>query len=88
MLRELAGKPEFDPGLREKLGGLDDGAFADLVLNTILRDTGIHVVIPAMMRVEHIRANVQAITQSRFNSVEIAQIREAFASSSQGVCAL
>jgi aryl-alcohol dehydrogenase-like predicted oxidoreductase len=79
MLRELAGKPGVDAVLREKLGKLEDGAFADLVLNTILRDTGIHVVIPAMMRVEHIRANVQAIAQSRFNSAEIAQIRKAFA---------
>jgi aryl-alcohol dehydrogenase-like predicted oxidoreductase len=79
MLRELAGQPGFDAVLREKLGRLEDGAFADLVLNTILRDTGIHVVIPAMMRVEHIRANVQAIAASRFNSVEIAQIRKVFA---------
>jgi aryl-alcohol dehydrogenase-like predicted oxidoreductase len=80
MLQELAGRPGLDAVLREKLGALEDGAFSDLVLNSILRDTGIHVVIPAMMRVEHIRANVQAIAQSRFSSLEIAQIRETFAS--------
>jgi hypothetical protein len=30
-----------------------------------------------MMQVEHIRANVQAVANSRFDSREIAQIREA-----------
>jgi aryl-alcohol dehydrogenase-like predicted oxidoreductase len=80
LLREFADKPGFDAVLREKIGGLEDGIFADLVLNTILRDTGIHVVIPAMMRVEHVRANVRAVAQSRFTSAEIAQIRKAFAS--------
>jgi aryl-alcohol dehydrogenase-like predicted oxidoreductase len=78
ILRELAAKPSIDPVLREKLGNLDDGVFADVVLNTILRDTGIHIVIPAMMRVEHIRANVRAATQSRFDSGELARIGDAF----------
>ena len=78
MLRELTRRPSIDPVLREKLGNPEDDIFADVVLNTILCDTGIHVVIPAMMRIEHIRANVSAATQSRFDSGELARIRDAF----------
>ncbi len=77
VLRELAQWPELDAGLKAKLEPMDDATFADVVLNVILRDTGIHVAIPAMMRAEHIRANVRALTHSRFDSREIAQIREA-----------
>ena len=77
VLRTLAEKPELGATLREKLANLDDTLLADIVLNAILRDTGVHVVIPAMMREEHIRANVRALTNSRFDSHEIAQIRGA-----------
>jgi aryl-alcohol dehydrogenase-like predicted oxidoreductase len=83
ILRRLAGKQELEPVLCEKLGVLDDKVFADVVLNVILRDSGIHVVVPAMMRVEHIRANVQAVTNSRFDSREIAHIRQALATATE-----
>lgn len=73
----LASKPELDKTMREKLAHLDDSALADVVFNVILRGTGIHAVVPAMMRVEHVRTNVRALTQSRFNADEIAQIRGA-----------
>ena len=79
ILRSLVENESLDAVLCEKLGTLEGAAFADVVLNVILRDSGIHVVVPAMMRVEHIRANVQAVTKSRFNSCEIAQIRQAIA---------
>jgi len=78
-LRAMAASCELDAILREKLGTLEDRVFADAVLSVILRDTGIHVVIPAMMRVEHIRANVEAVANSRFDDREIAQIRRALA---------
>lgn len=77
ILRDLAARPELDRELRDKLNHRDDTLLADIVFNLILRDTGIHVVIPAMMRVEHIRANVQAVAQSRFSAPEIAVIRAA-----------
>ena len=77
VLQELAEANDLDPDLRHKLGSVDDTVLADVVLNTILRDTGIHVAIPAMMRVEHIRANVRAVTESRFDTQEIAHIRRA-----------
>jgi aryl-alcohol dehydrogenase-like predicted oxidoreductase len=79
ILRAMAADGELNPTLREKLGALEDGVFADIVLNVILRDRGIHVVIPAMMRVEHIRANAGAVANSRFDDQEIAQIRRVLA---------
>jgi aryl-alcohol dehydrogenase-like predicted oxidoreductase len=77
VLRQLVEQRQLDATLREKLGGVEDAVFADVVLNVILRGSGVHVVIPAMMRVEHVRANVHAVTESRFDSREIAQIRQA-----------
>ncbi len=79
VLRALVKRQELDGVLCEKLGALGDSVFADVVLNVILRDSGVHVVVPAMMRVEHIRANVRAVARSRFDSREIAQIRRALA---------
>jgi aryl-alcohol dehydrogenase-like predicted oxidoreductase len=81
ILLALVQKQALDAVLREKLGDLEDAVFADVVLNVILRDTGIHVAVPAMMRVEHILANVRAVGQSRFDSREIAQIRQALTAS-------
>ena len=49
------------------------------MLNAILSGTGIHVVIPAMMNVDHIRANVKAVADSRFSLAEIEQIRQVLA---------
>jgi aryl-alcohol dehydrogenase-like predicted oxidoreductase len=77
VLRRLVDREDLDTVLREKLGRLDDSVLADVVLNAILCDTGIHVVISAMMRVEHIRTNVRAVAYSRFDSSEIAKIRSA-----------
>ena len=83
ILRAMAGNREWDATLREKLGAVENGVFADIVLNVILRDSGIHVVVPAMMRVEHIRANVEAVANSRFDAREIAQIRQVLESASE-----
>jgi len=77
MLQNLVKNHAIDAVLCEKLGALDDATLADVVLNVILCETGIHAVVPAMMRVEHIRANVQAVERSRFTSEEIRQIRRA-----------
>jgi aryl-alcohol dehydrogenase-like predicted oxidoreductase len=77
ILSALADQNDLDAGLREKLRSKEDNLLADVVLNAILRDTGIHVVIPSMMNVKHIQSNVRAVTHSRFNSREIAEIRHA-----------
>jgi aryl-alcohol dehydrogenase-like predicted oxidoreductase len=79
ILLALRENQELEPVLKEKLGTLDDDVFADVVLNVILRDSDIQVVIPAMMRPEHIRVNVRAVTNSCFTSQEIGQIRQAIA---------
>ena len=82
-LRRLATSERLTPELRSKLDPLDDAIFADVVFSTILRGTGIHVAIAAMMRPEHIRANVRALRDSRFSAEEIAQVREAMMSATQ-----
>jgi aryl-alcohol dehydrogenase-like predicted oxidoreductase len=78
-LVSLATNNKFPAAIREKLSRADDSLLADVVLNVILRDTGIHVVIPAMMTPRHIQLNVEAVTRSRFTSDEIAQIRHELA---------
>jgi aryl-alcohol dehydrogenase-like predicted oxidoreductase len=83
ILQTLVEKRGLDAVLCEKLGGLEGAVFADVVLNVILQDRGIHVVIPTMMQAEHIRANVHAVANSRFDSQEIAQIRQALARSAE-----
>ena len=80
LLRRMAEGTELQPATREKLRSIDDGVLADVVLNAILRETGIHVVVPAMMRPEHIHINVRAVSASRFDAAEIAQIRRALVS--------
>jgi aryl-alcohol dehydrogenase-like predicted oxidoreductase len=76
MLRELSANPNIDPVLREKLGDIEDQTLAEIVLDCILRNTGIHVVIPSMMRVEHVRANARAVSHSRFTDAEVRIIRD------------
>jgi aryl-alcohol dehydrogenase-like predicted oxidoreductase len=77
ILRRLASDPEMASALREKLENINDLVLADVVFSSILSGTGIHVVIPAMMRVEHVKANVRAVSESRFTIDEVRQIRTA-----------
>jgi aryl-alcohol dehydrogenase-like predicted oxidoreductase len=65
--------------MREKLRVVDDATLADAVLNVITRDTGVQVVVPSMLRVDHVRANVAAIEHSRFSSEELRWLRDAIA---------
>lgn len=77
ILREMAGSQTTPAELREKLGQVDDSVLADVVLNVILQGTGIHVVIPAMMKAEHLRKNVAAIAASCFSPNDLSWIRSA-----------
>ena len=79
VLQSLSCGSALGAELRAKLENADDAVLADVVLNTILRDTGIHIVIPAMMKLKHIQLNVGAVRESRFTSTELAHIREALA---------
>ena len=75
ILQQLAGSPHVAPELREKLGGVNDSVLADVVLNVILSGTGIHTVIPAMMKIPHLEKNIAAVVSSRFTAEELAQLR-------------
>jgi aryl-alcohol dehydrogenase-like predicted oxidoreductase len=81
LLTQLASAPETPATLREKLLPMDDAVFADVVLNTITRGTGVQVVVPSMLRLDHLRANVAAMEHSRFSSDEFRWLRGAIAAS-------
>lgn len=63
-------------GLREKLDLRDPQLMPEIILNAILSGTGISAVVPAMMKPEHLRSNVQAIDSCRFSVDEIRLLRE------------
>jgi aryl-alcohol dehydrogenase-like predicted oxidoreductase len=77
--------------LRAKLAGVNDSILSDAVINLILSTPGIHVVIPAMMNLTHIRDNVNAVTHSRFSTADLDWLRASIAArlsptDSTGVC--
>jgi aryl-alcohol dehydrogenase-like predicted oxidoreductase len=82
LLTSLVSAPETPSALREKLRPSDDAALADVVLNTITRDTGVHIVVPSMLRLDHLRANLAAIERSRFSSEELHWLRSAITAKS------
>jgi aryl-alcohol dehydrogenase-like predicted oxidoreductase len=77
LLTSLALDRRTPAALREKLRSVDDAVLADIVLNAITRDTGVQVVVPSMLRLDHLRANVAAIEHSRFSSEELHWLRDA-----------
>lgn len=76
MLTRIAAESSVDPSLREKLGSVDDGVLADVVLNLILSHHSIDAVVPAMMQQDHLARNVAAVTGSRFTGEEITLLRK------------
>ncbi len=72
LMLELVEDAEF--GFASRFGSLDSGLLADLVLNLIVCDTDIDVVVPAMMRAEHIRSNCAAFSRSRFTAADLDSI--------------
>jgi len=81
LLAQLASAPQTPTTLREKLLPTDDALLADVVLNTITRDTGVQWVVPSMLRLDHLRANVAAMDHSRFSSEEMRWLRGAIVAS-------
>ena len=77
LLSTLAEDAETPAALREKLRPLDDKLLADVILNAITRDTGVHIVVPSMLEIGHLNANVEAMQHSRFSSEEIRWLRRA-----------
>jgi aryl-alcohol dehydrogenase-like predicted oxidoreductase len=82
LLTSLASASETPSALREKLHPADDATLADVVLNAIARDTGVHIVVPSMLRLDHLRTNIAAIERSRFSSEELHWLRSAIATMS------
>lgn len=72
----LAKDKTLSADLRKKLGETGDPQlFPELVFGLILSETGIAAVLPAMMKREHIRANIAAIEHNRFTAAELAEVR-------------
>jgi aryl-alcohol dehydrogenase-like predicted oxidoreductase len=65
------------PELREKLDMSDPQVLPEVVLNCVLRGTGMSAVIPAMMQARHITSNVAAVEKCRFSEAELTWLREA-----------
>ncbi len=84
LLSRIARAPETPFTLREKLIPMNDALLADVVLNAITRDTGVQVVVPSMLRLDHLRANVAAMEHSRFSMEEIRWLRTTIAAQSSG----
>jgi hypothetical protein len=63
-------------GLREKLAPNDPHLMPELVLNSILRGTGVSAVVPAMMRPESLAGNVRAVEACRFTPDELSVLRQ------------
>jgi aryl-alcohol dehydrogenase-like predicted oxidoreductase len=77
LIYDLAQEQATPESLRFKLWKLDDVVLADLVLNAITSGTGIKVVVPSMLQLEHLRANVAAMEHSRFTAEELQWVRAA-----------
>ena len=63
--------------LREKLDPTEAQVLPELVLNCVLRETGLKAVVAAMMQERHIRSNVKAVEQCRFTMAELDVLRRA-----------
>ena len=64
----------------QKLDPADESLLPELVLNSILSETGISVVIPSMMQLKHLQSNIKAVEHCRFSPEELAIIRSALQS--------
>lgn len=75
LIASLAADPELPQALRQKLEPKDPQVLPELVLNCVLRGTGVSSVIAAMMQLRHIASNVAAVESCRFTLEELEQVR-------------
>jgi aryl-alcohol dehydrogenase-like predicted oxidoreductase len=80
LLSLLSVAPATPAGLREKLRPADDAVLADVVLNLVTGGLGVPTVVASMLHMEHLRANLAALRNSRFDSKELSWILEAILS--------
>ena len=76
-IAQMRASPELPALLREKLDPVDELLLPELVLNSILTETGISVVIPSMMQLKHLQSNIRAVEHCRFSPEELKIIRRA-----------
>jgi aryl-alcohol dehydrogenase-like predicted oxidoreductase len=76
LIETLRTAPTLPADLREKLDPADLQLYPELVLNCILRGTGLAAVIPAMMQLRHLHSNVRAVQHCRFSPGELSQLRQ------------
>jgi aryl-alcohol dehydrogenase-like predicted oxidoreductase len=74
-VQQLARNPDLEPDLRAKLREPGGAAIADLALNGVLRNTGVHVALCSMSSRQHLLENVQAIENSRFSQEELERLQ-------------
>ncbi len=79
LLTSLAQGYAMPLSLRKKLQTVDDAVLADVVLNLITRDAGVQIVVPSMLRLDHLRANIAAIEHSRFSAEDLHWLRKRIA---------
>jgi aryl-alcohol dehydrogenase-like predicted oxidoreductase len=75
LVAKLQNSVQLPKPLREKLDPADAQVLPELVLNCVLRATGLTAVIAAMMQVQHIRSNVKAVEECRFSVPELEILR-------------
>ncbi len=73
--------PSVPQTLREKLDARDESLLPELVLNSIIEDTGVSVVIPSMLQPAHLKSNTRAIERCRFSAAELQLIRKSLTGS-------
>ena len=76
LLESLAGDHTIPAAIRARLVRVDKQVLADVVLNVLLRDTGLHTLAPSMMSPANLRVNVGAVNRSQFDDAEIALLRQ------------
>ncbi|MFC5861195.1 aldo/keto reductase [Acidicapsa dinghuensis] len=74
-LASLRNAPGVTVQLRDKFDINDPQLMPELLLNAILRGTGISVVLPSMMRSASLSGNVRALDHCRFTDEELDLIR-------------
>jgi aryl-alcohol dehydrogenase-like predicted oxidoreductase len=75
-LEQLLKSPALPPDLRVKTAGSDPRQLMpEILLNLILKGTGVSAVVPAMLQKSHLLMNVAAVENCRFTSEEIEFIR-------------
>ncbi len=74
-LQEVSRSPTTPTELSRKLTSNSGDLLPDVVLNLVLQETGIQVAVTSMINVDHLRANVKAVSNCHFTSEELSWLR-------------